>query len=123
MDCAPRNDEQLCATPERTSMTQRWLRSMVTGAALLLLLGPAAIELYTDWLWFGETGYQSTFLRMLTARALLGVAAAAIAFAVMHTSMRVALRRVSPRQLVFMTRVSARRACSCASPRTSMRVA
>ena len=28
----------------------------------VLALVPAAIEFYTDWLWFGETGYQRVFL-------------------------------------------------------------
>jgi len=51
-------------------MMRRWRRSIVIGLALPVLLGPVAIELYTDWLWFGETGYQTTFLRILTDNAL-----------------------------------------------------
>jgi uncharacterized protein len=85
-------------------MTRRWGRSIVMGLALLVLLGPVAIELYTDWLWFGETGYQTTFLRILTLRGVLGVVAMALAFVVMLVNMRVAMRRFSPRQLVFTTR-------------------
>jgi uncharacterized protein len=85
-------------------VTRRWRRSIVIGLALLVLLGPVAIELYTDWLWFGETGYQTTFLRILTLRGVLGIVAMALAFVVMLVNMRVAMRRFSPRQLVFTTR-------------------
>ena len=85
-------------------MTRRWRRSIVVGLALLVLLGPVAIELSTDWLWFGETGYQATFLRILTWRAVLGVGAMALAFVVMLVNMRVAMRRFSPRHMVFTTR-------------------
>jgi uncharacterized protein len=85
-------------------MTRRSRRSIVIALALLALLGPAAIELYTDWLWFGETGYQSTFLRMLMSRSVLGVTAAALAFLVLLLNMRLAMRGFSPRQLVFTTR-------------------
>jgi hypothetical protein len=85
-------------------MTRRLRRSIVIALALLVLLGPGAIELYTDWLWFGETGYQTTFLRILMSRSVLGIAAAALAFLVLLVNMRFALRRFSPRQLVFTTR-------------------
>src|SRR5262245_27301034 len=85
-------------------MTRRSRRSIVTTIALLALLGPAAVNLYTDWLWFGETGYQGTFLRIFTSRATLGIAAAAFAFGVLLVNLRVALRRFSPRQLVVTTR-------------------
>jgi uncharacterized protein len=63
-----------------------------------------AIELYTDWLWFGETGCQTIFLRILTLRGVLGIVAMAVAFVVMLVNMRVAMRRFSPRQLIFTTR-------------------
>src|SRR3989338_4409185 len=56
------------------------LRRPVRFAALALLLvlffaGPSAVGFYTDWLWFGEVGYQSVFLTMLRAQATLFVAA------------------------------------------------
>lgn len=85
-------------------MTRRWRRSIVINLALLVLLGPFAIELSTDWLWFGETGYQSTFLRILTSRGVLGIAAMVLVFLVLFANMRLALRGFSPRQLVFTTR-------------------
>src|SRR5437867_6462034 len=84
-------------------MTRRWRTSIVIGLALLVLLAPVAIELSTDWLWFGETRYQTIFLRILTLRGALGTGAMALAFMVMLVNMRVAMRRFSPRQLVFTT--------------------
>src|SRR5262249_1160034 len=84
-------------------MTQRWRRLMIAGFALLVLVGPMAVEFYTDWLWFGETGYQRGFLRALTARAALGAIATALAFAVLLLNIRVALQRLSRRELVFTT--------------------
>jgi uncharacterized membrane protein (UPF0182 family) len=85
-------------------MTRRWRRSLVIIFAVLALLGPAAIDLYTDWLWFGETGFQTIFLTIITSRALLGMGAMAFVFFVLFVNMRFAMRGLSPRQLVFTTR-------------------
>jgi uncharacterized protein len=48
--------------------------------AVVALAIPSAVEVYTDWLWFGETGYQRVFLRKLTAQMSLGAAGGALAF-------------------------------------------
>jgi uncharacterized membrane protein (UPF0182 family) len=85
-------------------MTRGSRRGLVVAGALLVLLVPAAVEFYTDWLWFGETGYQSVFLRVLASRAALGTFATALAFGVLLINMRIPLRRFLPRQLVFTTR-------------------
>src|SRR5262245_49653614 len=85
-------------------MTRRSLRTIGAAAAALLLLGPAAVELYTDWLWFGETGHQSTFLRIVTSRAGLGVSAFAVVFAVLYFNCRIALTRFPARRFTLATR-------------------
>jgi len=72
--------------------------------ALLGLAIPAGVEFYTDWLWFGETGYQSVFVRKLATRASLGSAAAALAFGVLFINVRLALRGLGPRRVVLSTR-------------------
>ena len=69
-------------------MTRGFRRSTVAAIAVLLLAGPAAVNLFTDWLWFGETGYQTTFLKILTSRAAIGVAGMALAFGVLFASNR-----------------------------------
>ena len=53
-------------------MTTRALRLTVIGIALLLFLaGPSFVRLYTDWLWFGEVGYQSVLATMLSSQGTL----------------------------------------------------
>ncbi|HJS74946.1 MAG TPA: UPF0182 family protein, partial [Vicinamibacteria bacterium] len=49
-------------------------------ALLLIFALPALVRFYVDWLWFGEVGYQSVFLRTLTARAALSTAVFAVSF-------------------------------------------
>jgi uncharacterized membrane protein (UPF0182 family) len=70
---------------------------------LLVLIGPAAVTLFTDWLWFVETGYQDTFLAILTSRTALGVAAMVLAFAVFFLNMRLAVRRFARHEFIVAT--------------------
>ena len=49
-------------------------RSVASSLAVLVLLvlaGPSLVRFYTDWLWFGEVGYQQVFSTILRAQALL----------------------------------------------------
>jgi uncharacterized membrane protein (UPF0182 family) len=85
-------------------MKRSW-RIPITGTFLFLVMVlPATVTFYTDWLWFGETGYQAVFVRKLTAQGVLGVAAAVVAFCVLLFNVRIAMRTVSPRQLTIATR-------------------
>jgi uncharacterized protein len=66
----------------------------------LVLLGtvvPAAAKFYTDWLWFDELGYESVFLRSLSAQATVGIASGAVAFALLAGNLLLALRTLKPR--------------------------
>ena len=84
---------------------KRRLRVFVVGGFFLLaVVLPASITFYTDWLWFGEVGYQDVFARTLTAQGTLGIAAMAVAFCVLLVNLRVAMRMVSPRHVVVSTR-------------------
>ena len=48
---------------------KRRLRVFVVGGFFLLaIVLPASITFYTDWLWFGEMGYQAVFARSLAAQ-------------------------------------------------------
>ena len=85
-------------------MTRRARRALVAAVLLLAMLVPAAVDFYTDWLWFGETGYQRVFFRMLSTQTALAGAAIALAFAVLAINLRVPLRSFSLQQLVFTTR-------------------
>jgi uncharacterized membrane protein (UPF0182 family) len=58
---------------------------------LLLLLGlPLGVRFYIDWLWFGEVGYQSVFLRIITAKVVLATAVFALTFLVLGVNMGMA---------------------------------
>ncbi|MGH7408412.1 MAG: UPF0182 family protein, partial [Candidatus Methylomirabilales bacterium] len=52
--------------------------------AAAFLLSTQAISLLTDWLWFGEVGYRGVFLRILTAKAMLGLLLGSVFFAAVY---------------------------------------
>jgi hypothetical protein len=53
-------------------MTTRAIRFTIVVAGLILFLaGPSFVRLYTDWLWFGELGYQSVLATMLRSQGTL----------------------------------------------------
>jgi uncharacterized membrane protein (UPF0182 family) len=85
-------------------MKRGWLLAAIGAFLLVAVFMPAAVTFYTDWLWFGETGYQAVFVRTLTTRGLLGMAAALAAFAALLFNIRIAMAAVSPRQLIITTR-------------------
>ena len=83
---------------------------LVKRPGLLLLLAvalftvvPSVVDLYTDWLWFGETGYQGVFLTRLRAQALLAGGAFLAAGLLVYLNLRPALERARPREFVVMT--------------------
>ena len=86
-------------------MTRRWrIPLFVAALALLVIVVPSAIRFYTDWLWFGETGYQDVFVTTLTAQGTLAGAAMVLALGVLLLNLRMAMRTISPRELVLVTR-------------------
>ena len=67
---------------------------------VLVLLGtivPAGAKFYTDWLWFDELGFESVFLRSLSAKATVGIVSGAVAFALLAGNLLIALRTLKPR--------------------------
>ena len=60
-------------------------------AILLLVTLPSVAELFTEWLWFGEVGYQSVFIKSLAAKGLLGLLAFIGTFTVLFTNLRLAV--------------------------------
>ena len=53
-------------------MTRSLRFGLLAVAALLFFGSSSIVELYTDWLWFGEVGLQSVFQTTLRAQVLLG---------------------------------------------------
>src|SRR5688500_389848 len=73
---------------------------------LLILLStaiPALAELYTDWLWFRELGFESVFLKSLTAGSLVSVVTGLIAVALIGGNALIALRGLRPRPFMIAT--------------------
>ncbi len=75
--------------------------TVVLGVLGLAIVGPSVATLYTDWLWFGETGYQSVFWVSVGTRLLLGITAAAFSFLFVYGNIRLALRHVAEPYLVL----------------------
>ena len=61
------------------------------------------MSFYTDWLWFGETGYQAVYGRTLYTQSLLLCGTALAAMTVFVATLRVALGNLAPRELVMMS--------------------
>jgi uncharacterized protein len=86
-------------------MLQRPVRLLVfVVLALLFFAGPSLVRFYTDWLWFGEVGYQQVFVTMLRAQGTLFTIAFAIAAVWLAANLRIALATVGDLRPVFTTR-------------------
>ena len=73
----------------------------VLVALLLLIVLPQFAEIYTEWLWFGEVGFQEVFLKSLFTKGLLGIAVFVSAFAVLFANLRLAVRGPDRSYTVF----------------------
>jgi uncharacterized membrane protein (UPF0182 family) len=76
----------------------------VLVVVFLFLTGPSLIRFYTDWLWFGEVGYQHVYGTMLRTQGTLFTLAFVIAVAWFLLNMRVALSSIGDLRPVFTTR-------------------
>ena len=59
---------------------------------LLFFLVPSFANLYTDWLWFLETGHEQVFLRTLNTRLMLGASVFVAVFGVLFLNIYIAQR-------------------------------
>jgi uncharacterized membrane protein (UPF0182 family) len=86
-------------------MPQRPVRFLLFAIlALIFFAGPTLVGFYTDWLWFGEVGYQQVFLTMLRAQGTLFVIAFVIAAVWLAANLRLALATVGDVRPTFTTR-------------------
>ena len=81
----------------------RSARTLLLVAFALLVGVPWLADVYTDWLWFGETGYQAVFLRSLSAQGTVGITVMALALAWLVLNLRPALNRITRRAWMVMT--------------------
>ena len=70
---------------------------------LALLAVPPLVDVYAEWLWFGETGYQSVFLRSVTAQSTLGTIVIVLVLAWLLLNLRPAVEMATPRAFTIMT--------------------
>jgi uncharacterized membrane protein (UPF0182 family) len=85
-------------------MPTRPLRIVVlVVAALIFFMGPSIIRYYTDWLWFGELGYQPIFVAMLRAQTTLFTIVFAVSALWLAANLNLALRAVGDARPVFTT--------------------
>ena len=70
-------------------------------ALLLFVALPSLAELYTEWLWFGEVGYQSVFLKGLMTKGLVGSAGFLLAFTFLYANLREAVRHIHQPYVLF----------------------
>ena len=83
---------------------RRESRIQLAIVGLVVAIGfvwPSIAGYYTDWLWFGETGYQQVFLTSLLTRLGLGAAVGLAAFGLLFVNFRIALRRFDEPYIVL----------------------
>ena len=75
--------------------------AIVLTVLVVGLAWPTFADYYTDWLWFGETGYQQVFATSLTTRLGLGAIVAAVTFLLLYGNFRLAMRHFEEPYLVL----------------------
>ncbi len=83
-------------------MPLRFVVLLLAGALFFFL--PFTVDLLTDWLWFGEVGYQDVYSTEIAARAVIGVAVFAVAAIWLMANLRGALASISSAPVTFTTR-------------------
>ena len=71
---------------------------------LLFLVGPSLLRFYTDWLWFGEVGYQHVFGTILRTQGTIFTATFVLAIGWFLLNLRTALSSIGDLRPVFTTR-------------------
>jgi len=83
----------------------RTLRLFGLGVAAIVIFGlPSLVRFYTEWLWFGEVGFQTVYFTTLRAQGSVFVAAFAVTALWLSINLRRAVQAVSDARPVFTTR-------------------
>jgi len=77
---------------------------LVLVVLLLLMVGPSLLRFYTDWLWFGEVGYQRIYGTILRTQGTMFTAAFVFAVGWFLLNLRAALSSIGDLRPVFTTR-------------------
>ena len=70
----------------------RLLPFIVAGLVFVVL--PQFVTVYTDWLWFGETGYQDVFLLSLSSQLSVGLIVFGFVFLVFFGNLQMKMIQV-----------------------------
>src|SRR5258706_2810494 len=76
---------------------------LLVGFALLFLASPSLIRFYTDWLWFGEVGYQQVFTTIVQSEASLFTIAFVASVIWLVFNLRIALGSIGEDRPIFTT--------------------
>ena len=76
---------------------------VIVVLAVLFLGGPSLVRFYTDWLWFGEVGYQEVFLTIVRSQASLFTITFVIAVLWLVFNLRLALGSMREGRPIFTT--------------------
>src|SRR5688500_17596230 len=86
-------------------MPRRSARLFVLLAFLAVTFaGPSMVRFYTDWLWFGEVGYQFVFATMLRSQGTLFTIAFGVTLVWLALNLRLAVASIGELRPVFTTR-------------------
>jgi uncharacterized membrane protein (UPF0182 family) len=78
---------------------------LIAAAVLFLFFaGPSLIAFYTDWLWYGEVGYQQVYARTLTAQGTLFTIVFAVTAVWLTINLRYALAGLGDSRPTLITR-------------------
>ncbi len=80
------------------------MRTRITLALIAVLLFvalPSLADLYTEWLWFGEVGYQSVFLKSLATKGVVSALAFVVGFVFLYGNLRAAVSQVHRPYVLF----------------------
>jgi len=73
-------------------------------AVILFIAGPSLVRFYTDWLWFGEVGYQHVFVTMLQSQGTLFTMAFVVSTAWLAFNLTAAVKAMGHVRPVLTTR-------------------
>ena len=85
-------------------MTRRAIRfGIIVVAVLLFLAGPSFVRLYTDWLWFGELGYQFVLGTILRSQGTLFTIVFVAMLVWLALNLRIAVASMSEARPMYTT--------------------
>ncbi len=81
-------------SPEKLPSMSRRARVLMVAVGLfaLLLVGPRLVDVYVDWLWFGEVGFRSVWVTVILTRLAIFVAVSLVVGGAVFLALLVAYR-------------------------------